>query len=181
MLDWSKFTDNDSFMHSINKLSSENMMGNLVEVFKYALKFQDLNDDDLVTVYKETQNKRLLGAFGSLYGIKTDVPLSGDEILDDVYIEIIYRCNSFSNEYEEYSRTKKHEPMYHKLIFPLSHTVKGARAEKRENKQKFIDITFYDKFGFIEKRLKKPILKNITDYDIFANSIYQQKIKAPQV
>lgn len=177
MRNWSKYTDNNSYVHSINKLDTTDMMKNLVEVFKYALKFQELKDDDLVTVYKETQNKRLLGAFGSLYNIKTDVPLQGDEILDDVYLEIIYRCNPLSNEYTEHSRTIKHEPKYHKFVFSLSRSVRSqVRTERERSKHKFVLIKTYDKFGFQTSKELRPITKNLTDYDIFAHSLYTQKM-----
>jgi len=107
MEDWAKYTDNKSFMHSINKIDVSNedvLIKNLLEIFKYSMKFQSLENKDLLEAYKSTYKKRLLGSFGSLYGIKTDVSLNGDEVLGDKFLEIIFRYNFWSKEYFEYSR-----------------------------------------------------------------------------
>jgi len=105
--DWKKYTKNGSFMHSINEIdvsSEDALMKNLREIFKYTIKFQELKPNDLLEAYKCTYKKRLLGAFGSLYGIKMDVDLNGDDVLGDKFLEIIYRFNFQTREYFEYSR-----------------------------------------------------------------------------
>jgi len=110
MEDWARYTDNKSYVHSINKIdisSEDSLIKNLLEVFKYSLKFQDLKNKDLLEVYTKTYKKRLLGAFGSLYGIKTDVSLDGDEVLGDKFLEIVYRYNFKTKEYFEHSRQVK--------------------------------------------------------------------------
>ena len=112
--DWAKYTDNKSFMHSINKIdisSEDTLIKNLLEIFKYSMKFQSLDNKDLLEAYKSTYKKRLIGSFGSLYGIKTNVSLNGDEVLGDKFLEIIYRYNFQTKEYFEYSRKMRDVPV----------------------------------------------------------------------
>jgi len=108
--DWSKYTDNQSYIHSINEIDVSNddsLIKNLLEIFKYSLKFQDLSHDDLIEVYEKTYRKRLLGSTGCLYGLKLDVNLDGDDVLGNKFLEIIYRYNFKTKEYYEYSRQIK--------------------------------------------------------------------------
>jgi len=107
MRDWKKYTDNESYVHSINKIDISNedsLIKNLLEIFKYSLKFQDLKNEDLLEVYEKTYKKRLLGSFGSLYGIKIHVDLNDSEVLGDKFLQIIYAYNFKTKEYSERSR-----------------------------------------------------------------------------
>jgi len=85
---WKELTS--SINVSINPIdikNEEDLMKNLMEVFKYSLKFQDLSHEDLLTAYRHTYRRRLLGTMGSLRALKTDVSLNGDDIEDDLFIE----------------------------------------------------------------------------------------------
>lgn len=180
MRDWSKYTDNNSYMHSINKLdtsSKDDIIKNLLEVFKYSLKFQDLENDDLLEVYEKTYQKRLLGAFGILYNIKLDVELENDEVLDEEFLEIIYRFNYKTNTYEEHSKEYKTEkPKIKKELQPIDRTKLVKKKLHRYTK-----ITIYDKFGYQESTQIKVNMHSFSDYELFAKSIQLQKFKAPQV
>lgn len=193
MRDWQKYTDNKSFMHSINKIdisTEDKLIKNLLEIFKYSLKFQDLSNEDLLEVYEKTHNKRLLGAFGSLYGIKTNVDLEGEEILGDKYLEIVYTYNYETRKYKERSRaiktiTEEEKKSKSKILDNLRVFAieSEGRSEQRKNtsteqvnKNKTLPVTIYDKYGLIEEKFNKPILKNITDYDIFKRT---QNLKLP--
>jgi hypothetical protein len=110
MEDWAKYTDNKSYIHSINKIdvaSEDELIKNLLEIFKYSMKFQGLEPKDLLEAYSSTYKKRLLGAFGSLYGIKTNVDMHGDEVLGKEFLEVIYRFNFETKKYFEHSRQLK--------------------------------------------------------------------------
>lgn len=110
MQDWAKYTDNKSYMHSINKVDTsnpENLKKNLYEIFKYTMKFQELENKDLLEAYDKTFNKRLMGAFGSLYGINTKVNLNEAEVLGTKYLEIIYRFDYITKQYFQHSREIK--------------------------------------------------------------------------
>ena len=74
--EWLKFTG-DSSVVDIRKVDE----GVFAEVFKYALKFSDLSNDDLTTSYQTLKTRRLLGSFGGFRGIQLpDSPL--DDLLD---------------------------------------------------------------------------------------------------
>lgn len=74
-------------INPINVKSEDSLMLNLMEIFKYSLKFQDLKNEDLLIAYRGTYRKRLLGSMGSLRQLKTDVSLLGDDVKEDVFIE----------------------------------------------------------------------------------------------
>ena len=85
---WKELTG--SLNVSVNPIqitNEDDLMKNLMEVFKYSLKFQDLAHEDLLTAYRGTYRKRLLGTMGTLRKLKTDVSLNGDDVEDDLFIE----------------------------------------------------------------------------------------------
>lgn len=140
MEDWAKYTDNKSYVHSINKIdvsSEDELIKNLLEIFKYSMKFQNLEPKDLLEAYSSTYKKRLLGAFGSLYAIKTNVNLNEDEILGKEFLEIIYRFNFETRKYFEYSRQLKE--------------VEFSSREYGRNNYKFVDVTLADTDEVITK------------------------------
>lgn len=178
MRDWSKYTDNESFMHSINKIdtsSKEDLIKNLLEVFKYALKFQELKNEDLFEVYEKSFGKRLIGAFGSLYNIKLDVELENEDLLDEEFLELVYRFNYSSNTYEEYQREFKKDYTKQKTITKLNRS-----KLIRDKIPDFVKIFIYDKDKNLQSLQIKRNIRSITDYEIFSYSLYKQKI-APQV
>lgn len=97
MNEWIHYTDNDSYINFIKKIdmSEVDSKRNLFEVFKYIMKFQDLKNEDLATVYQYTHKKRMLGGLGCFYGIKIEeVELSEtDRDLDDYFIQMSYLYN----------------------------------------------------------------------------------------
>jgi dimeric dUTPase (all-alpha-NTP-PPase superfamily) len=85
---------NGSFINSVTPLdfsSNEEILSNLVEIFKYALKFSSLQDQQLLEVFIKTRRKRLFGTFGNLWGKGLDnVSLDGDQALTGKFIELIF-------------------------------------------------------------------------------------------
>lgn len=89
----------DSFIVDVRKLKAKDIgksEGSIVdamqEVFKYALKFSDLELNDQLHAWETLRGRRLTGSFGSLWGIK--VP---DDSLDDLshledlpFTELVY-------------------------------------------------------------------------------------------
>jgi len=174
MRDWKKYTDNDSFVHSINKIDTstdEAIIKNLLEVFKYSLKFQSLKNEDLLEVYKHTYRKRLLGAFGSLYGIKVqDVELNEDDVLDNDFLEIIFRYDYKKQEYFEYSRKFQSIPPAVKKEKEKK-VIKSLNRNNKKYLKKFIPIDYFDRYGNLIKRENRPNHKAITDFDIFSRTM----------
>lgn len=105
---WHEVTG-DSFIVDVRKLKSKDIgkdTGSIVdamqEVFKYALKFSDLDLENQFHAWDTLRGKRLTGSFGSLWGIQ--VP---DELLDDLshlddlpFIEMVYRYKRHKNIYD---------------------------------------------------------------------------------
>lgn len=99
----------DSFIVDVRKLKAKDIgksEGSIVdamqEVFKYALKFSDLELNDQLHAWETLRGKRLTGSFGSLWGIK--VP---EELLDDLshledlpFIELVYRYKRQKSSYD---------------------------------------------------------------------------------
>ena len=61
------------------------------EVFKYAMKFTDLDLSQNFYAYQTLVGKKMLGDFGLFRGVQVPQELA-DELLDDLpYIELLYR------------------------------------------------------------------------------------------
>lgn len=91
-LEWEKYTG--SYVHNISRLSfqtPEDIRKNLLEIFKYSVKFSELKSEYLFDFYLFTQTKRLLGAMGCFYGLKLDVLLKGDFEPDTEFVEYLYQ------------------------------------------------------------------------------------------
>jgi hypothetical protein len=140
--EWKEITG-DSFIldvrrierHSLDPVTGE--IGNhdrlraLVEVFKYALKMNDMDIAVQVSSYESLKHRRLIGSFGSLRGVKVskelnDMPLDDSEL---PYIDLMYQYSGVTYGYQEIFRGQ----------FDLEPRVKQTE----------------EKFADFEKRLKK--------------------------
>ena len=61
------------------------------EVFKYALKFSDLDYQDNVTAFEVMRGKRLMGSFGLFRGVQVPDSLLDDPLAGLPYLDMIYR------------------------------------------------------------------------------------------
>lgn len=87
--EWNKITG-DSKIVDLRPISQDRASG-LVEVFKYALKFSDLDPEENVIAYSYLKGKRLTGSFGNLWGVKVPDKMT-DELLEDLpYVELFYK------------------------------------------------------------------------------------------
>lgn len=100
---------NDSYIHSISKLSFRNrdeIRANLVEVLKYSLKFSSLDAPRLILIYYFFYRKRLFFSFGNLRGLDLeciDDVAFGDDISDyEDFVKLMYRRLS-DDSYELFS------------------------------------------------------------------------------
>lgn len=165
----------DGKMHNIEQIdtsSEEALRSNLVEVLKYSLKFSSLSTMDLVHVYMAFYRKRLFFTFGDLWGLKLeDVQLEGDEIVDDEFIEIIYR--RVSERYElESSKLQKIEPR---------ETLTVAETPKRSidrPKRKPIEVIILDRFGLVQRRYWD--YSQVSDFAIFAKTMSHSPAPPPR-
>lgn len=92
--EWKKITG-DSDIVDLRPIEGDVAMG-FVEVFKYALKFSELEPSDNVQAYFDLMNSsssmpRFTGSFGVLWGVKVPDTLL-DETFDDLpYLELFYK------------------------------------------------------------------------------------------
>lgn len=63
------------------------------EVFKYALKFSDLDYGNTLHAWETLRGKRLQGSFGLFRGVQVPDSLLDDPLADLPYLEMVYRFN----------------------------------------------------------------------------------------
>lgn len=104
--EWHEITG-DSYIVDVRKISAKkstkegvsNLGAGLAEVFKYALKFSDLPQGKLWEAYKVLKGKRMVSAYGDLYGVKVPESLLDDPFKDLPYVEMFYKYSSVLKEY----------------------------------------------------------------------------------
>lgn len=88
--EWKELTG-DSFIVDARPFDLADPVGAFCEVFKYAVKFSDLEDAHRLHAYKSLRGKRLLDSFGDLRGLDVE-PSDTDELLEELpYIERFFR------------------------------------------------------------------------------------------
>lgn len=89
--EWQEITG-DSFIVDIRRISprESDLTAGMLEVFKYALKFQDLDLADTWHAYETLRGKRLLGSFGNLRGVEAVESLLDDPLDNLPYLELFY-------------------------------------------------------------------------------------------
>jgi hypothetical protein len=93
-VEWKQFTG-DSFIVDVRPFyDQDDVVSGFLEVFKYALKFSDLELEDNWDAFTKLAGNRLVDAFGVLRGVEVRDDLT-DEPLDDLpYVELFYRYMS---------------------------------------------------------------------------------------
>jgi hypothetical protein len=87
--EWRQLTG-DSYIVDVRPIDMADPIGGFCEVFKYALKFSDLPDQERLTAYRTLKGKRLQDSFGDLRGLDVE-PSDQDELLEELpYIERLY-------------------------------------------------------------------------------------------
>lgn len=110
--EWEAITK-DSKIVDIRKITSKSgdnldISDALIEVFKYALKFSDLDLEHTWEAYRTLKGKRLLGSFGTLYGTILEPENLLDDLLDDLpYLEMFYTYSKYLGSYELKTSIKK--------------------------------------------------------------------------
>lgn len=94
----------DSSVVDCRPIDMEDPAKSFAEVFKYALKFADLEPAENFQAYQTLKGKRLQGSFGLFWGVKVPEKLT-DDIPDEElpYIELLYRYASGGYSITEHS------------------------------------------------------------------------------
>ncbi len=88
--EWSEITG-DSFIVDVRPIDQADPASGFLEVFKYALKFSDMEPADTLAAFRVLSHRRLVGSAGLFRGIEIPEQLT-DEPLDDLpYVELFYR------------------------------------------------------------------------------------------
>lgn len=103
--EWEAIT-RDSFMCDVRAISDP--VGGFCEVFKYAVKFSDLEPADNWHAFRVLSGRRLLTSFGCFRGV--EVPESLTDGVDDLdslpYVEILYRYSFAARAYSVLTYTQ---------------------------------------------------------------------------
>lgn len=111
----------DSTNIGITKVESDNLEKQFYELFKYALKFSDMDFGDNLTAYESMKGRRLVGSFGEYRGLQAGKDLEDD--LDSIYdfIALQYKFDMFKKQYKYISKEdKKHSKLTLKRVDVLS-------------------------------------------------------------
>jgi hypothetical protein len=95
--EWQVITG-DSFIVDVRPISQEDPASGFLEVFKYALKFSDLEPVDTFHAFQLLKGRRLVGSAGLFRGIEIPENLT-DEPLDSLpFVEFFYRfmCSGYT-------------------------------------------------------------------------------------
>lgn len=89
--DWLKQTG-DSFIVDVTPFhAGRDPVDGFLEVFKYALKFSDLDVEDNWHGYEVLSGKRLVFSFGRFYGVEVPEAMTDDELEGEPFVELLYR------------------------------------------------------------------------------------------
>ena len=88
--EWHSITG-DSYIVDCRPIDQENPAEGFVEVFKYALKFADLDDWLKIRAYQILKGRRMSGSFGCFWGVKVPESDADDQLEDLPYAEMLYR------------------------------------------------------------------------------------------
>lgn len=88
--EWKAWTGDSDQVNVTPFYGDQSMVDGFMEVFKYALKFSDMELDDNWHAFEVCRNKRLIGSFGALRGVEvsddlTDTPLDGLPFMQLIY------------------------------------------------------------------------------------------------
>lgn len=96
--EWNSITG-DSFVVDIRRIKGDPAEG-FLEVFKYALKFSELDFEDNLMAYESLRGRRLQGSFGTFHGVKVPEKMT-DDLLDDLpYLEMFYQYSKEKGVYD---------------------------------------------------------------------------------
>ena len=87
---WKQLTG-DSHVVDVRPIDQADPVSGFLEVFKYALKFSDMSEEDTFHAFTVLSGRRLIGSSGKFRGVKIPKSLM-DEPLDSLpYVEYLYR------------------------------------------------------------------------------------------
>ncbi len=95
--EWHSITGDSFIVHCEEVSSNQDRREALVEIFKYAMKFSEMEFSDNLFAWETLKGRRLTGSFGQFRGL--DVEDDGDLMPEGEYEEIFYRF--FDDKYKK--------------------------------------------------------------------------------
>lgn len=139
--DWKSITG-DSWIIDVRKIESTDMplpgadikgtrLEALVEVFKYSLKMNDMDVERQVHCYSVLRGRRMIGSFGSLWGVKipenlNDLPLTDAEL---PFVDLVYQYSGVNFGYQ----LTTHSDVQTCTTFPTEHHKKDVLKQVSTN------------------------------------------------
>lgn len=96
--EWLNITG-DSYIVDVRSIKGDPVEG-FLEVFKYALKFSELDLDLNFKAYEVLKGRRLQGSFGDFHGVKVPDSLLDDLLEDLPFIEMFYKFSPAIGAYD---------------------------------------------------------------------------------
>lgn len=114
--EWKRWTGDSDQVNVTEFYGSESLIDGFMEVFKYALKFSDMELDDNWHAFEVCKGKRLIGSFGALRGVEVPDDLT-DELLDALpFNELIFKWGWHVGytlmQYTKHEPNKAHETVF---------------------------------------------------------------------
>jgi hypothetical protein len=102
--EWERWTG-DSFIVDVTEFHDQNdIVSGFMEVFKYALKFSELELADNWHAFEVLSNKRLVDSFGCLRGVEVSDDYTDGEIDDMPFIELLYEYTKRGYSLRKYNK-----------------------------------------------------------------------------
>jgi plasmid rolling circle replication initiator protein Rep len=158
--EWLKMTKDSHQVNAkpINMESETSRFGAICEVFRYALKFGEMDIEDQIHAYKVLHGQRFVFSFGALHGVQ--IPDNDNDTIEDSlallpYIDIVYKfidATGFTffettDLGRNLEKVKKENPVYHKKVkklrkFAKKKTVHVMDQDTTADRQLTVDMKY---------------------------------------
>lgn len=96
--EWESITQDSYIVHCEETSKNQTIKDALVEIFKYALKYSEMDGNDTFFAYENLKSKRLFGSFGEFRGLDVDTD-DNDTYENLEYVELFYSYATQSRKY----------------------------------------------------------------------------------
>ena len=102
--EWKNVTKDSKIAHCEVKPDDDKTV--FVEIFKYAMKFSEMEFDDNFIAWDTLKGRNLMGTFGDFRGLDIEKEDTQIALKDEPYIELFYKYQSESQKYKLHRKTQ---------------------------------------------------------------------------
>lgn len=96
--EWESITQDSYIVYCEESSSNQGIKDALVEIFKYAMKYSEMETGDTIHAYEQLKRKRLVGSFGEFRGL--DIEIDDNDTYEHLeYVELFYSYATKSRKY----------------------------------------------------------------------------------